>query len=48
MYYIICWYSLLTGALGRESHHRTWDVAQAWLEHLDKECPDLCHWIEPV
>ena len=44
--YRIAWKSLYTGFESHGEWCLSREVAEAWMEHLKKGDPMLCHWIE--
>lgn len=46
--FVICWRNRLTGAQGRGTTPVTALVADLWVESLNREHPDIEHWIEPA
>ena len=44
---IICWKSSITGKTGHGMPIEE-DLAKAWIEYGNRECPNIHHWMEGV
>lgn len=44
--YRIAWRMIATGVTGHGDYCLTLEVANAWITSLQKEYPDMIHWIE--